>query len=384
MTPQRYLTVLSLTSAVLWFAAAVALEWGASRAGAGLLPVQLAESQAARGKVIVFNEAIPNWGAFKVQRIKLEQPEVLLISSSRGNMFRQEMFSPYQFYNAALTAWSIDQTTALLEKALEVAKPRVLIFSLDYWMIGSDWPKAVAERTMHYTNPWSYKYETSLSFLKHMISNPKLIASPLWPLLRGDKVAVRDDFSFVGFEANRYAVGFRPDGSFLHPPTVRAVASDPDKNYKGRVVAAFTGGVSADPSQLDALRRLAQVAKQNGVTVFGLQLPVAPSAIHFLDTDAEYQPYAGLWRQSQSEEYKKMLAEIGIQFFNFSRLLRDNTDFLDAAHGNEVSMVKVVIELSKQQAFRATLPLIDVGKLQRDLSDVTDPEAASIYDVPKR
>ena len=116
-----YLATLACGALLLVTMAFVVVDWVGRRTGSTLLPAELSARVAANGRSIVYRDRIPSWGAIKLARIEQLQPEVIFIGSSRGNSFREQMFAPYRFYNASLTAWTIDQTRVMLEKIMQVA-----------------------------------------------------------------------------------------------------------------------------------------------------------------------------------------------------------------------------------------------------------------------
>jgi hypothetical protein len=374
-----YLVVFFVSLFLIAAAISVLVDWAGRLTGTTLMPAQLSALQSANRKTIVFRDRIPAWGAFKAARIAQLQPEVVFIGSSRANPFRAQMFAPYSFYNAALTAWTIDQTRVMLEKILSVASPKVVVFSLDYWMFSDLWTSAMQpSRSMDFDIWPQYKYRSMRGFLETLTRNPSLLRSKIIPLLAGNPEPAREGLDFLGIDAMLHEIGFRPDGSFLQPASMRAT-TDGDKNFRNGVLAAFPGGRRYDQKQADALERLVTVADQRGVRLIAVQLPFARSATNFMDTDKSYHRLAGLWRESHTEERRDMLRELGVPYYDLSTLLDDNTDFLDAAHPTEKAMIKVLLNLGERPEFRAALPRLDTPKLEADLAGVTDPEAPAVY-----
>ena len=377
-----YLATLACGALLLVTMAFVVVDWVGRRTGSTLLPAELSARVAANGRSIVYRDRIPSWGAIKLARIEQLQPEVIFIGSSRGNSFREQMFAPYRFYNASLTAWTIDQTRVMLEKIMQVASPRVVIFALDYWMFGDQWATAMeALRSMDFDGWLPYKYRVDRGFLETLGRHPSLLRTRVLPSLLGIRQETRDQLDFVGIDAMLHEVGFRADGSFLQPAGYRAT-TDGDKQYMDSVLRAFPGGRRYDQRQADALERLAALAQSRGIKLIALQLPLARSAIDFLDTDKSYHRLAGLWRESRTEERHDMLQQIGIPYYDLSDQLADNTDFLDAAHLTEKGILEVVLKLSEMPEFRSALPRLDLKKLNTDLAGVTDPGAPAVYPTP--
>jgi hypothetical protein len=360
---RRYLIVVFGSLLTLIVLTAVTVDWIGRLTGSSLMPGAIAAAQSSSGKVIYFNQEIPAWGAYKVARASEVKPDLVYIGSSRGNSFRERMFAPYSFYNAALTAWTIDQMRVMLERLLRVSSPRVAIISLDYWMFADQWSGIEKTRSMQFDWWLPHKYRADRSFLQTLANHPALIASKILPIIHGHPPASRDGLTFLGIDGILNEVGFRPDGSFLQAANYKALASDGDKRFMGTVLDAFPGGRRYDQKQADQLERLASFAKLRGVQLISIQLPVAQSAIRYLDTDKSYHRLAGLWRESHTDERRDMLQQLNIPFFDLSRLLDDNTDFQDAAHPTEKAMIKVLLKLIAEPEFQAVAEA-GLGKAQ--------------------
>ena len=93
--------------------------------------------------------AFKDYAPYKLERIKLVQPEVLLVGSSRCGQARAQMFRPYKTYNACLTAWPLEHVVDFIDRATRDAKPRVVIVALDYFLFGDCACRCLAERAHH-------------------------------------------------------------------------------------------------------------------------------------------------------------------------------------------------------------------------------------------
>jgi hypothetical protein len=380
MAIRKYLIIVFGLLLMLTAATAVTVDWVGRLSGSTLTPWSLAAAQSSSGKVIYFNQQIPTWGAYKVARASEVKPEIVYIGSSRGNSFREPMFAPYSFYNAALTAWTIDQTRVMLDRMLRVASPTVAIISLDYWMFADQWTDIEKTRSMQFDWWLVHKYRANRAFLQTWVRHPS-VSSTILRIARGQLPDARGGLTFLGIDGILNEVGFRPDGSFLQPAHYKALANDDDKQFMGTVLNAFPGGRRYDQKQADQLERLASFAKSHGVQLIAVQLPFARSAIGYLDTDKSYHWRAGLWRESHTDERRDMLQQLNIPFFDLSSLLSDNTDFQDAAHPTEKAMIKILLKLIAEPEFHAALPKLDSKTLKADLAGVTDPEAVAVYDT---
>jgi hypothetical protein len=375
---QKYLIAMGLPLTLI-VPAALTIDWLGRITGSTTMPQAIAVAQSSSPKVVYFNEQIPTWGAYKVARASQVKPDVVYIGSSRGNSFRDRMFAHYKFYNAALTAWTIDQTRVMLGQLLGVCSPKVVVISIDYWMFADQWTGIEKTRSMQFDWWLLHKFRSDRAFLRTLANHPSLLLSKILPILNGSSEGMRDGLTFLGIDGILNEVGFRPDGSFLQPAHYKALARDNDKRFMGTVVDAFPGGRRYDQKQADQLERLARFAKSQGIQLIAVQLPLAPSATQYLDTEKSYNRDAGLWRESHTDERRDMLQQLGIPFFDLARLLDDNTDFQDAAHPTEKAMLKILLKLNSETEFHAALPMLDSDKLKADLAGVDDPEAVVVY-----
>ncbi len=364
---------------LLLVAAAVAVDWAGRRTGSTLTPSEVADAQSENSRIVYFVEQIPGWGSIKLAGAARTAPEVIYVGSSRGNSLRSQMFAPYRFYNAALTAWTIEQTRLMVQKILDVSSPKMILFSLDYWMFTNQWSGIEKTRSMQFRWLLNYKLRSNQLFLDSMLKGWPVLFPKVMPLLFGQPIDQGQSPIFLGVDAIWHEVGFRSDGSFHQFSEIRAAANDSDKQSMGSVLNAFPGGEHADNDQLAALERLADLARSKGVQLVAVQFPIAKSARDFLDTNEDYRGNAGVWRESQTNERRAYLDRLGIPFFDLSRLSDDNTDFQDAAHITEKGSIKALLALYEDPRFRKFLPRLKVERLGEDLERNRSSEFVTIF-----
>jgi hypothetical protein len=362
----RYLTALSLALALISSAFLLALEWIGERTGATVLPRQMAAEQAADVNLVALPAEIRHWAALKVPRIAFEQPDIVLIGSSRGNEVRSAMFRPYKFYNASLTCWSLEQMRAMLDQVTKVAKPRVIILSLDYFMFTDVYAASVTkERTMLFDDDLKIEYQSAINLLRSIYKYPYMWRDQFPEYLKGSPPARPDGVRMIGLDAIRADAGFRWDGSFRYEAGLLASAPQRTRDNKG-LIEAMPGGPKMEPHQLTALERIAALGRDRQVSLVAVQWPILKASTDYLDNEPSYRPYAGVWKEFESPETARKLRDLGIAFFDLSRLpmTADNRNFIDAAHADEAGMLDALIHLNEEPDFHAMVPEIDINALR--------------------
>jgi hypothetical protein len=362
-----YLIIIATLFILLLAPPAGFLEWAGWRLGATKpLSVIAREQQADK---LLWLGAFRDYAPYKLERIKLVQPEVLLVGSSRCGQAREQVFRPYKTYNACLTAWPLDHAVDFIDRATREAKPRVVILALDYFLFGDAladaWRK---ERTMDYRQGFDShrkKIHDIVDFAAHTNWNLSAFLTPV----EKDQFEPIDNNRLVGTEAIRGNFGFRRDGSIFLAPVYRRIAASELAKGAAYVTSSFPGGEHLSETQFKQLERLSQLAIDRGFSVVAIQYPLLKSATDFMDTDQAYWPYAGLWRELRSEPTAKRFTNLGIKFFDMSRdpLAADPGNFSDPAHPSERGILRTIISLLDRNDFRELFPKIEKGALEDDL-----------------
>src|SRR5215475_11326215 len=131
---RRYLTIVLITAFFAGYVPLIGLFYAAQPFAASATIFQLAALQANNPNLIVLPFDLRYNGAFKLDRIEKERPDVLCISTSRAGTLNASMFKPYSFYNASFTAWTTEQLADIFDRATSSTAPRVVIISIDYFL----------------------------------------------------------------------------------------------------------------------------------------------------------------------------------------------------------------------------------------------------------
>ncbi|MGC2781630.1 MAG: hypothetical protein WA418_38940 [Bradyrhizobium sp.] len=364
----RYLAIIVTLFAAVFVPLLAVLEWAGWRLGA-TVPLSVIAAEQSRSDRLVWLGTFKDYAPYKLERIRQIRPEVLLVGSSRCGQAREQMFRPYVAYNACLTAWPLTHVVDFIDRATTVAKPRVVIVALDYFLFGDflaeAWRK---ERTMDFTqgiDSHRRKLHDVTDFVIRTGGNVDTIRSTLLT----PQVEPVDNNILIGPEASRGKFGFRKDGSVIVAPPYRSTSAETLSRGAQYVTSSFPGAPHLSEGQIREVERLSRLSRERGFSVVAIQYPILESAAAFLDTDEAYWPYSGLWRELKSPQTVERFARLGIPFFDMSRteISQDSGNFFDPAHPSERGMLKTYLALLTRPEFSKLFPLIDRGALAADL-----------------
>jgi hypothetical protein len=355
------------------------------RTGVTMSPAQLAQLQHQDPQIIWAGDG-QYYGPFKVARIALEQPELVFIGPSTCNEVRSAMFRPYSFYNACMTAWTISQMRTILDRITQVAHPRVVFVSLDYFMLTEQYVKRWQDKANmdFYWGPGSSR-DQLIRIADTFKLHPLRLAYELPQYLLGR--ARHHGFELTGIGALAGRAGFRLDGSLLYTDSILAMAPSTYANYGQHLFAAVAHGDGAHiaPREFNELREFGELAQVRGVTLVGIQLPFIKGAVDILDSGRDYQGFlgsdTGVWRELLSPQMRETLRGMGIHFFDTTHnpIAADSRAFIDPAHPAERGDLATLIGLAEQPEFHALLPKLDLARLKSDYAEAV--RTGSYFDV---
>ena len=364
---RRYTAILAALFVLIFVPLLAVLEWVGWRLGA-TVPLSVIAAEQSRGDRLLWLGTFKDYAPYKLERIKVVQPEVLLVGSSRCGQAREQMFRPYVAYNACLTAWPLTHVVDFIDRATLAARPRVVVVALDYFLFGDflaeAWRK---ERTMDFGQGFD-SHRRKLHDVADFAIRTRNIDAIMSTVTTPQFEAI-DNNRLIGPEAIRGKFGFRSDGSVMVAPGYRSTSAETLSRGAQYVTSSFPGAPHLSEGQFHEIERLSRLSHERGFSVVAIQYPFLKSATDFLDTDEAYRPYSGLWRELRSEQTADRFARLGIQFFDMSRTeISDNPhNFFDPAHPSERGMLKTYLALLAQPEFSKLFPLIDQSVLANDL-----------------
>ena len=364
----RYVAIVIALFVAAFIPLLVVLEWAGWRLGA-TIPLSTIASEQSQTERVVWLGSFKDYAPYKLERIKRVQPEVLLVGSSRCGQARAQMFRPYVAYNACLTAWPLTHVVDFIDRATRVAKPRIVIVALDYFLFGDflaeAWQK---ERTMDFSQGLD-SHRRKLHDVADFVIRNNGDRDAILAAVTAPQTEPVDGNRLVGTEAIRGKFGFRQDGSVMVAPPYRRIADETLSRGPQYVTSSFPGAPQLSERQFGEIERLSRLAHERQFQVIAIQYLFLESAAAFLDTNESYWPYSGIWRDLKSEQTANRFARLGISFFGMSRTQtsQDPNNFFDPAHPSERGMLKTYLALLEKPDFAKYLPRIDRSSLAADL-----------------
>ena len=344
------------------------LSWlGSASKALASLPIVAAE-QSSSPKSIWLGE-IEDVAPYKIERAALTQPEIIVIGHSRCGQVRAEMFAPYKMYNACTSAWTFNQLIEEIDRLTTVAHPRVIMITLDYFMFTDAWADGYEKsRAGNYAQGLSAYLRRLRDLAKYIYDiSVRRPVNSLYEIER-NLLQIRrenvDNSKLLGVHALRSEHGYRADGSTLYGPAYRSIIDQ--MNAQGAIffMKSFPGAQHMSQRQISNLRKLAELIHERGATLAGVQLPIARTAIDYLDSIGDWGN-CGVWREFESEAAATMFRDMGITFFDLSRAAINSqpNHFIDPAHPNEGGIVAALLEIVDRSEFRRLFPLVDKAAL---------------------
>jgi hypothetical protein len=379
LSRRRYVAIIMGLFAVIFIPLLSGLEWIGWHLGA-TVPLSTIAGEQAQSHKLLWLGAFKDYAPYKLERIKLVRPEVLLVGSSRCGQARAQIFRPYRTYNACLTAWPLEHVVDFIDRATAETKPRVVIVALDYFLFG-DWLAEVwkKERAMDYRQGID-SHRRKLHDVIDFAMRTNWSFDVIKAATTQEQFEPIDNNRLIGTEAIRGQFGFRDDGSVFVAPAYRRSSADTLAHGAEYVTSSFPGGEHLSEIQFRQIVRLSELARDRGFSVVAIQYPFLKSATDFLDTGQAYAPYAGIWRELRSDATAQRFTDLGIRFFDMSRdpLAADPGNFFDPAHPSERGILRTIVALLDRKDFKDLFPLLDKHALEADL-DLSPGEQFDLY-----
>jgi hypothetical protein len=366
---RRYLAVMFAGLVVVLVLVSAVVTWLGRRTGSTTSFARIVERQREDPTLIALPFNLRYWAMYQLESVALHKPEIVYISSSRAGEFREQMFRPYSFHNLSFTAWTLDQVTTILDRVSRTNPPRIAIVEFDYFMFTASWPRINADRSMHFNAEARYTIESGIDALRSLAKRPDLLHDCNVGILQTIPGCETTPFRYVEIQAIRAEEGFRWDGSYRY--SVGRLASSAQNLTANFLIQSMPGAKNIDAAQIAALGRLAALARERGVTLIGIQLPLIKEGVDFLDDDPSYHNNAGVWREFDSKQMRDKFRSLGIHFFDLSRasFTDDKKNFVDAYHPSEIGTLRSMISLCEEPEFHSLLPALDPNRLKRDLEN---------------
>lgn len=278
----------------------------------------------------------------RIEIIRRRQPEVVALGSSTVIDMRQEYFT-LPFACACQAMDSIDDGEVFVDAMLRVAKPKLVLFGLDFWWFTTRRPQLREplrlDDTVHMTR-------SKLMRPTDWLRDGTLSGSDYLRLLHGDRqLSAATSHPKLGVMAIKLSLGIRADGSEMSG--IR-LTSEAFRFYaKARAEIAEAGAFVLRnpgtrygpdnvlvPERMAALRRVLERLDAAGAKTVLFLPPVAPPLVKAM---------AASGRHGYLRELDRQLAALGVEYYNFhdpaTLGAADLCEFADHHHsGNTMHM----------------------------------------------
>ena len=310
----------------------------------------------------------PGWGlmkrqelAYKLRLLEARRPAVLVLGSASAGQFRQPLFTR-PAVNMAGTASSLPELAAVLDLALAVHRPEVVLIGIDFWWFSPAWdaeplrraeisPEGAGYLDGVLRRPWQWLLQGRISL--------KQCLSPLWLGMRRDR---------FGAQAQCLGDGFGPDGSWY--PFSRLKGAPPaESGFSGalRRQQARIGEFAPCPegpgqAHVDAFADVYYRIKGRGMLPVVYLSPLASPLYARLKADPGAYSHLFALRQA--------LAARGIEVIDATApeaLGIGDCEFLDAFRMGEVASCRLLREFASSRS--ELLAYVDMERVSRTLNE---------------
>jgi hypothetical protein len=303
-------------------------------------------------------------GYIKLQNVRIREPEVLVLGSSRVMGFRSFFFrNPDAFYNASRGAQSAKGLNNFLD-SIPHAYPKVLIVSLDQFWFN--------EKSKDSAFPMSL--DNNYAITSTVFSSFKRVC---FDILRGKasfgKInAPNKDMGLFAIMRNE---GFRYDGSFKYnkPP---APGEDSLYKFKETYESIANGtnhyehGSIVNPAEVKELETFLTKCQQKNIHVVAFLPPYTPDVWQkLLQHKAQYQ-YLFKLRAMLPAVFSKYPHSFA-DFSDIAKIGGTNMEAFDGLHVSENTNLRMMIEMCNKDT--VLNKYCDVAQLQKLLKNADNP-----------
>jgi hypothetical protein len=363
----------------------LAIEWGLWRSGETWPAARVAAVQYHDMKNALYGRGFlsQQMNLYKQAAIKLHQPNILVLGSSRVMQFRSSMFHPVEssFYNAGGLIQGVPDLVEYADRIVsgKLPEPKIVIVGVDPWWFNPDHGRP---------DSWLGEEDAALAFdghleavrfaiRKHSIDQ---ILKSIWVPLKTPRFGHRA----IGMQALFNGVGFRRDGSLQTPPQWLIEYSE-DPVYRDREgnpvlgrIERLSGKFSAvnGPARAkgDDLVASLQRIKSTGVEVVVFFPPFSTEVFDALNQNESLKEWWNYYTDELAEQIRgrgfRLYSCLSASFLNL-----DDRYMLDGFHPSEVFVGHVLKKILCDDESGSALSAVDGGHLRSLLQQADTPLA---------
>jgi hypothetical protein len=362
--------ILFLSLVIPWCFLLLLGEWISCQAGDWLSMAQAAMLQTNHPDLIWYRDRSANFARFKLARVAIDRPDILIFGQSRSQFFRSAMFRPYSAYNLSSTCYLMTGFTDLLRHLPQGYNPKVIIMTCDFWLFNPVYTAAEikARAVQNFTPSWIDRVDDLRDIVVQLPIHPSLLLMGLHH---------PHGYPTLGLGAYLETGGFRKDGSTKWDPSEK---EDPVR-LKALPDANVDYGDRMGTDEMKQFEEFVSEVHARGITLVCVQLPFYTEEVH----NMEYEQKADFGELQDFNDHVKngYFDRLHVPFFNFMDLpgYSDKPGyFLDAVHPKEALTLAVLSAMASDPRFLAILPKLDVATMQQKLAqDQQSPTHNNLY-----
>jgi len=367
---KRFARILFLSLVIPWIFLLLLGQWIAIQVGANLSPEDAARLQTDHPNLIWYSHRSSDFGRFKLARVAIERPEILIMGQSRPQTFRSAMFRPYSAYNLGSISYTMGSFLDLLHQLPEGYNPKVIIMGCDFYLFNpASTERNIREHMLQDFSPWHPDYLGTLRDVLTLIpSHPNLLLATL---------PQSKDRQLMGLGAYTIHMGFRKDGS---TQWYRESGEDNPRMAEMNSFKDLIQGDAMGQVEIAQFEQFVREAHDRGITVVCVQLPMYDRAVEMMKN--EKSANLGLLRDYQNRIANGYFDRLGVLAFDYLSFpgYSDNYHyFLDAIHPKEGITLAVLNDMCSDPRFLKILPKLDVEALKQKLNEDRSGPHFNIY-----
>ena len=346
--------ILFLSLVIPGFLVFLLAEWISWQAGDWLSMPQAAALQTAHPDTVWYKFRTSKFARFKLERVAIDRPDILIFGQSRTQAFRSAMFRPYTEYNLSSTCYLMSGFTDLLRHLPAGYKPKVIIMACDFWLFSPVYSatQIQAHAGQNFAPSGMDKLEDLHDVLVKLPENPSLLLIGFYQ---------PHPYPTLGLGAYLEKGGFRKDGSTKF--------DEPPKDDPARFLPpdeSVTCGDRMGASEMKDFEEFVTEAHARGIALVCVQLP-------FYSAETEYvnNPGFGELRDFNDHVRNGYFDRLNVFFFNFMNLPGYSGKpeyFQDEVHPKEGATLAVLSAMASDSRFLQLLPNLDVAAIHEKLA----------------
>jgi hypothetical protein len=262
----------------------------------------------------------------------------------------------------------LDWGRVFLQKILTVAKPRLVIMTIDFDQFSDKYPQAqsdpgFADSGTDYLvyklrQPFLWLWQGKLSFIDYFNV-----------LLFKDIRNKVTNYNNMGVLAIKRSEGFREDGSYCYAGLVAGFHPKfSDRKFKRTMKEMAEGGGTfwhgkrLSGHSLEQLSKIIKICQDHDIQLVIILPPVAPTVFQKMQTLPEAYQYIGPLRQ-----YLRSLQVEAYDFLDGRGLETSDCEFVDGYHPGDVVIQKILLTIIRQNPLSALRPYLNVELIQSEV-----------------